>query len=218
MEAGDEMPFRLRQLLSMSTGFKMLGRSCKCSSNEIDLSAASKQIPAATKCLFATGLNGDCVNHSAVRGRCQEKFRSSIRQWHWNVAFSRMDSYIKPKIKVSLLSLFFFSFLLLIWPSNFLQTWYMKVSAKVAYIICLQLAYVLMGGLLVGDMLPSAQQHHQSLCTAPSVAPEKRWPAELPRSQTREHSNENLVSSLITHQTQLPSWLQTFCTKPQSYG
>lgn len=108
MEAGDEMPFRLRQLLSMSTGFKMLGRSCKCSSNEIDLSAASKQIPAATKCLFATGLNGDCVNHSAVRGRCQEKFRSSIRQWHWNVAFSRMDSYIKPKIKLSLLSLSFF--------------------------------------------------------------------------------------------------------------
>lgn len=107
MEAGNGMPPRLRQLLSMSTSFKTLGRSCKCSSNEIDLSATSKQIPAAPNCLFAVGLNGDCVNHSAVKGRCQEKFRSSARQWHWNAAFSKMVARTKPKKKLPALLLFF---------------------------------------------------------------------------------------------------------------
>lgn len=99
MEAGNGMPFRLRQLLRVSTSFKMLGKSCKCSSNEIDLSATSKQIPAAPKCLFAVGLNGDCVNRSAFKDTCQEKFRSSIRQWHWNAAFSKTVAYIKPEKK-----------------------------------------------------------------------------------------------------------------------
>lgn len=107
MEAGNGMLLRLRQLLSMSTSFKTLGRSCKCSSNEIDLSATSKQIPAAPNCLFAMGLNGDCVNHSAFKGRCQEKFRSSARQWHWNAAFSKMVDHIKPKKKLPTLLLFF---------------------------------------------------------------------------------------------------------------
>lgn len=97
MEAGNGMPLQLRQLLHMSTSFKMLGKSCKCSSNEIDLSATSKQIPAAPKCLFAMGLNRDCVHCSAFKGTCQEKFSWSIRQWRWNVAFSKTFAYIKPE-------------------------------------------------------------------------------------------------------------------------
>lgn len=99
MEAGNGMPFQLRQLLCMSTSFKTLGKSCKCSSNEIGLSATSKHIPAAPKCLFAMGLRGDCVNRSAFKGTCQEKFRSSTRQWHWNAAFSRTVTYINPEKK-----------------------------------------------------------------------------------------------------------------------
>lgn len=121
MEAGNGMPFRLRQLLCMSTGFKILGKSCKCSSNEIDLSATSKQIPASPKCLFAMGLNGDCVNHSAFKGTCQEKFRSSIRQWHWNAAFFKAVAYIKPGKKTHPSLLFVF-----LPPSGLLIFWHLS--------------------------------------------------------------------------------------------
>lgn len=123
MEAGNGMPFQLRQLLCMSTSFKMLGKSCKCSFNEIGLSATSKHIPAAPKCLFAMGLSGDCVNRSAFKGTCQEKFRSSTRQWHWNAAFSKTVTYIKPRKKDSN------SWFLLcgghISPSRLLTFWYL---------------------------------------------------------------------------------------------
>ena len=105
------MPFRLRQLSRVSARFRTLGNSCKCSSNEIDLSAASKQIPAAPKCLFAMGLHGDCVNRSAFKGPCQEKFRSSIRQRRWNAAFSKTVAYVKPEKNLPPSLFFFFPFL-----------------------------------------------------------------------------------------------------------
>lgn len=134
MEAGNGMPFQLRQLLCMSTSFKMLGKSCKCSSNEIGLSAPSKHIPAAPKCLFAMRLSGDCVNHSAFKGTCQEKFRSSTRQWHWNAAFSKTVTYINPEKKAPLQFMVF-----VVWGAhfpirtlNFLVSRCMRFSAKAA--------------------------------------------------------------------------------------
>lgn len=225
MEAGNGMPFQLKQLLHMSTSFKTLGKSCKCSSNEIDLSATSKQIPAAPKCLFAMRLNGDCVKSSAFKDTCQEKFRSSTRQWHRNAAFSKIFANIKPEKKPLPSSFFFFAFSL-IRPYNFLASPRMRFFAKAA-LTSYKVKYVrfLTGtfedGLLVGHRPPSHST--ASLASQDPPAPSaaqvgcgegKRHPAEHPGSPVREHSAERPMNSLITHQAWLPSWLRLVFTKP----
>lgn len=174
MEAGNGMPFQLKQLLHMSTSFKTLGKSCKCSSNEIDLSATSKQIPAAPKCLFAVRLNGDCVKSSAFKGTCQEKFRSSTRQWHRNAAVSKIFANIKPEKKPLPSSFFIFSFSL-IRPYNFLASPCMRFFAKAA-LTSYKGKYVrfLTGtfedGLLVGHRPPS-----HSTASLASQDPQPVW-------------------------------------------
>lgn len=158
MEAGNGMPFQLRQLLCMSTSFKTLGKSCKCSSNEFGLSATSKHIPAAPKCLFAVGLSGDCVNCSAFKGTCQEKFRSSTRQWHWNAAFSRTVTYINPEKKPPPQFLFL-SCVGSVSPSRLLTFWYLSArdSLQSLHKATNRTVFptgMFEDGLLVGDQLP----------------------------------------------------------------